>query len=295
MPGHLLEIAYTFGGRRAPALAVSMARPRQLEGRMLAALDAARNRRVPGVRVRAAWPAVAAALLLPLAGATATVVAGRSRRRVGSIGGMRQASAPPQHEDALAPALKTCGVSRLAASAGATSVVRRGACGIAQESAARHVGDPSDRDAKAPSTCGWSELNSSSGTNVPIERLEGLTAAQLTGAGGPVQFRLRRDAGTFTFEGVVRNGVGAGTFSFTPDPNFPAELAKRGFARPTAREQYQMARHDIGFAFVDELNKQGYAKPQTSELVRAGQHGVQRRPICARWARSATGSARSSR
>src|SRR5205085_2589104 len=31
--GHLLEIAYSFGGRRAPALAVCMARPRQLEGR----------------------------------------------------------------------------------------------------------------------------------------------------------------------------------------------------------------------------------------------------------------------
>ena len=47
MPDHLLEIAYSFGSHRAPALAVSMARPRQLEGRMLAALDAARNRRVP--------------------------------------------------------------------------------------------------------------------------------------------------------------------------------------------------------------------------------------------------------
>ena len=45
--GHLLEIAYSFGGHRAPALAVSMARPRQLEGRMLAALDAARNRAFP--------------------------------------------------------------------------------------------------------------------------------------------------------------------------------------------------------------------------------------------------------
>ena len=37
--GHLLEIAYSLGRRGAPALAVSMARPRQLEGRMLAALD----------------------------------------------------------------------------------------------------------------------------------------------------------------------------------------------------------------------------------------------------------------
>lgn len=113
-------------------------------------------------------------------------------------------------------------------------------------------------------------MNSSSESNIPVERLEGLTAAHLAGEGGPIQFRLRRDAGTFTFEGVLRRGVGAGTFSFTPDPGFPAELQKRGFARPSAREQYQMARHDVGYAFVDELNNQGYAKPQTSELVRAG-------------------------
>ena len=118
------------------------------------------------------------------------------------------------------------------------------------------------------------ELNSSSGSDVPIDRLEGLTTAQLTGAGGPVQFRLRRDAGTFTFEGVIRSGIGAGTFSFTPDPNFPAELAKRGFARPTALEQYQMARHDIGLCVHRRIEQAGYAKPETSELVRAGQHGV---------------------
>ena len=118
------------------------------------------------------------------------------------------------------------------------------------------------------------ELNSSNGSNVPVDQLEGLTAAQLAGPGGPVQFRIRRDAGTFTFEGVLRNRVAAGTFSFSPNPSFPAELAKRGFGQPTAREQYQMARHDIGFAFIDELSKQGYAKPPIAEIVRAGQHGV---------------------
>src|SRR5215203_2064083 len=71
---HLLEIAYAFGGDRAPALAVSMARPRQLEGRMLAALDAARNRSVPDWPVRLAGAAVAAALFLPVATATSAVV-----------------------------------------------------------------------------------------------------------------------------------------------------------------------------------------------------------------------------
>ena len=45
--GHLLEIAYSLGGGRTPALAVGMARRGQLEGRLLAVLDAARNRKAP--------------------------------------------------------------------------------------------------------------------------------------------------------------------------------------------------------------------------------------------------------
>jgi bla regulator protein BlaR1 len=72
--GHLLELAYSLGGHRAPALAVHMARSRQLEGRLLAVLDTARNRATPALRSRLAGLAIMAALLLPLAGAEATVV-----------------------------------------------------------------------------------------------------------------------------------------------------------------------------------------------------------------------------
>jgi beta-lactamase regulating signal transducer with metallopeptidase domain len=265
--GHLLEIAYTFGNHRAPALAVSMARPRQLEGRMLAVLDAARNHSVPALRVRVAVAAVAAALLFPLAGARAAVVPMEEVVAVDPHAGLTSAASAPvpaaQENPAVIGELKAREFIRTAAKA----------IGIAQE---RLPGTWEIRPSQTQGTVHLRlvEVNSSSGTNVPIERLEGLTAAQLAGAGGPVQFRVRRDAGIFTFEGVIRNGVGAGTFSFAADQNFPAELAKRGFARPTADEQYQMARHDIGYAFLDELNTQGYAKPQTSELVRAGQHGV---------------------
>jgi len=73
--GHLLEIAYTLGSQRAPALAVTMARPRQLEGRMLAVLDGARNRSMPAWRMRVAGAAIAAALVVPLASATSRVAA----------------------------------------------------------------------------------------------------------------------------------------------------------------------------------------------------------------------------
>ena len=280
---HLLEIAYSFGGRRAPALAVCMARPRQLEGRMLAALDAHRNRRVPSRRARLGALSLVTVVLAALGAARPVVTT---------------AAAPPSGTERHWPVAAATSADVDAATAALIGEMKQQTKAIvhlpldgmkevraAARAAASLIGVPQENvpgtweirptDSKATVHLRIVELNSSTGTNVPVDQLEGLTGAQLTGAGGPVQFKVRRDAGTFTFEGIVRNGVGAGTFTFAADPSFPDQMAKRGFARPTAAEQYQMARHDIGFAFVDELTKQGYGKPQTSELVRAGQHGVQ--------------------
>jgi beta-lactamase regulating signal transducer with metallopeptidase domain len=232
--GHLLEIAYSLSGDRAPALVVSMARPRQLEGRVLAALDGGTNRRVPAFRAWMTSGAIAASLLVPLA------------------------AARPAPTAANVPAPEN---------------------GRSSENAAGQNPQPGTWEIRPATADGTVHLrlfeqNSQTGTNVRIDQLEGLTAGQLTGNGGPVTFRIRRDAGTFTFEGIIRNGVGAGTFSFAPDPKFPAEMARRGFAQPTSAEQYELARYDVGYAFIDELTRQGYTKPSTSELVRTGQHGV---------------------
>jgi beta-lactamase regulating signal transducer with metallopeptidase domain len=262
--GHLLEIAYSFGDHRASAIAVSMARPNQLESRMLAALDDGRNRTVPAPRERAAGTLIAAAVLLGIAGATPTLDASDPE---GERPGVTDAASQPARP--LARVLTDL-------SGGAQSTLRTAAAAAIRTAQENLPGTwelrPTEKEGVVHLRL--TELNSSNGSNVPVDQLEGLTAAQLAGPGGPVQFKIRRDAGTLTFEGVLRNRVAAGTFSFSPNPTFPAELAKRGFAQPTAREQYQMARHDIGFAFVDELSKQGYAKPPTAELVRAGQHGV---------------------
>jgi beta-lactamase regulating signal transducer with metallopeptidase domain len=230
--GHLLEIAYSLGGQRAPALAVSMARPNQLEGRLRAALDPARNRRSPGRVALVTLGAVASLAVMTLAGATPV-----------SLETTPPEPAPPaQRSDA--PQDDGIGTWEL-------------------------------RPATTPGLVRLrlAERNNSHSSDVPLASLEGLTEARLAGS-GPVQFRVTRDAGTLQFDGVLRNGVGAGTFSFTPNPAFPAELAKRGFAKPTPREQYQLARADIGYAFLDELNRLGYAKPDTAGLVTAGQHGV---------------------
>ena len=265
--GHLLDIAYTFGGRPSFALAVTMARRQQLEGRLIAALDEARNRRAPARRTCLAATAAAIALLVAVAGARATVVAQPES-------GSSVQAAPVTPAAPRANGADLAGVGQRINDVAGTLV--RAAASMIQD---LQAGLPGTWEIRPTGTAGTVHLrlvetNSSSGTNVPIAQLEGLAPAQLTGPGGPVQFRLRRDAGTFAFEGVVRSGVGAGTFTFAPDAAFPDAMAKRGFARPTATEQYQLARHDIGFAFVDELTRQGYSKPQTSELVRAGQHGI---------------------
>jgi beta-lactamase regulating signal transducer with metallopeptidase domain len=283
--GHLLEIAYSFGGHRAPALAVTMARPRQLEGRMLAALDAARNRRLPSFRTRIALAAAATVLLVSVAVAMPALtpvipaeppapsdvwLAPDEQPRQEIVATTEAAKRITKQELKDIADLPLLGLKEVGAGVRALA----GAFGVPQENT------PGTWEIRPTDTKGVVHLriverNSSNGTNVAIEQLEGLTGAQLTGPGGPVKFTVRRDAGTFNFEGVMRSGVGAGTFTFILNPNFAAELAKRGFTKPTEFEQYQLARHDVGYAFLDELNRQGYTKPQTADLVRAGQHGVQ--------------------
>ena len=268
--GHLLEIAYSLNGQSAPALAVGMARPRQLEGRMIAALDEARNRAVPSVRVRMAGACAAAALLLVLAGARPTSVAA--------------ATTLDSYEPTQLPAVADTGgkaASHIHIHDKPTfgQILRTALVGASEAMGVPDRQRPGTWEMKTSDTPGMvrlrvTEEDSSSQTDVPVAQLDGLTGLRLESTNGPVQFKLRRDAGTFTFDGIVKNGVGAGTFEFTPDPAFAEGLAKRGFSRPTPAEQYQLARSDVGYAFLDELNAQGYAKPQTADLVRAGQHGV---------------------
>ncbi len=235
----LLELAYTLGNRRAPALAVSMAASSQIEGRMLAVLDDGRNRTTPAWPFRALVAVTAIALVIPFA--VATAAAGRSNLPLASTAerplafAQRAALAAPQNP----------GTWEIRAGADTRTVHLR-----------------------------LSEGDGSYGSTVDVDQLSGLPASMLTGAGGQVQFTLRRDAGSFHFEGIFRSGVGAGTYTFAPSTDFAGALEKRGFARPTPAEQYFFARANFSFAFLDELTAQKYARPDLPQLIRALQHGV---------------------
>ncbi len=211
--GHLLDVAYTLGGARSNALAVGMARRSQLEGRMLAVLDTARNRALPGRGLRLAMAAAAMAALIPLAVATVSseplaVEAGPGDPPpiAAQTTSADVAPQPARSKAELKPAPWARAVNALAEQA--SNLVR--GSGSWTISPSRPPGEVHLE---------MREGRSQSGRTMKLAALEGLTEAQLT-TGGPVKFVLRRDAGTFTFEGTARDGHGGGTFSFAASQTF---------------------------------------------------------------------------
>src|SRR5258705_5006967 len=119
-----------------------------------------------------------------------------------------------------------------------------------------------------------SRRHGSTSFGVRPTELRGLPLSQLSSYSGPARFQLVRDAGTFNFEGQLRDGHGTGFFTFSPDSRFPQQLASRGYERPTADQQYWLAMHDVGYAMVDELRPQKYDRPCVAHLEVMGIHGA---------------------
>jgi len=235
--GHLLELAHSLGSAPAPATALGMARARQLESRLLAVLDAARNRATLGPRTRAVALAIGIAVLIPLAAVRAAVV---SR----DIPVTTAAAAPKTPAIAIqSPDLAGTWEARVSRDPGMIQITVRTEHGA-------------------------------HGRTVRIDQLQGVTADQISAPNSTVRFPIRREAGTFNVDGVCRRGVCAGTYTFEPDQAFAAALAQRGLARPTPRQQMDLALADVGIAFLDELARNGYAKPDLPDMIRAAQHGV---------------------
>ncbi len=106
-----------------------------------------------------------------------------------------------------------------------------------------------------------------------------LAANQLAGltAGPEVGFDLRRDAGTFhfegRFEGAGEGSQGTGFFTFEGDPAYIGQMANLGY---TLRDDRLMeyAAFDVSYNFVLGLLDLGYGKLTGDRLVELRIHGV---------------------
>ena len=235
--GHLLELAHSLGSAPAPATTLSMARARQLESRLLAVLDAARNRGALHTRGRAIALAIAVAVLFPLAALRAAVVprdiTTSERAALGSAAPLSTQASDLSGTWELHPSREP---------------------GMVQVTVRTDHG--------------------SHGRTVRLDQLPGVTAEQISASSSTVRFPIRREAGTFNVEGVCRRGVCAGTYTFAPSQTFASQLAARGLTTPTPQEQMELALADTGIAFLDTLAANGYARPDLPGVIRATRHGI---------------------
>ena len=109
----------------------------------------------------------------------------------------------------------------------------------------------------------------------PIAELQGITFEQLASEpGGPVGFRLGREAGTIECRGVARRYHGTGDCRFLANADFAAALARQGYGQASERQLFSLAFYGIGQAWLDELRRQGYERPDVAALAKAADHGV---------------------
>lgn len=83
----------------------------------------------------------------------------------------------------------------------------------------------------------------------------------------PVDFYVRREAGTFHFTGTAGGGSGSGDFTFTPDRAFADGLTSRGLQFDDAAAVMTAASVDLTLAYIDSIHASGYPQLGFNHLV----------------------------
>lgn len=116
------------------------------------------------------------------------------------------------------------------------------------------------------------------GSNFNYSDLQGLSREQAT-SGGAVRFSLVREAGTIECEGTFQNNKGAGSFRFTPNPQFVAAMKTRGFDfeadssrgknQNTEESLFAATTLNVTTALADDLNSANFGKLEVEDLFKA--------------------------
>lgn len=290
--GHLLEIARTF---RAPRLgtAIAMARPSQLEMRMLAALDTARVRTAPAARMRRVGALATAVLLVPLAAAQAVPVSEEPLVPEPFLRGETAAHLAVAAERPKADELVLGGDAAAGPGGQEVLMVGEGAAAPAPEAAVEPVSSLTSAQWTLASQEGtWTAIrqadtqlqlslhwNSSTwGRSFDRAELRGLTESEIDSPSStPVAFRIEREAGRFEFEGSFQEGRGAGHFRFHPNRGFAETLRTLGIERGgqvTDRELIRLAIADVSTARIREFTALGFSALSVENLIELAIHNV---------------------
>jgi hypothetical protein len=109
-----------------------------------------------------------------------------------------------------------------------------------------------------------------------FDDLQGLSRSQT--AGGKVNFRLVREAGTIDCEGIFVNGKGSGSFRFDAHPEYVTAMRSRGFdfEKTTVKQEDQSEERllsaaliNVTTALADDLKSAGFGDMDVNDLFKA--------------------------
>lgn len=89
-----------------------------------------------------------------------------------------------------------------------------------------------------------------------------------------VHFTIARDAGTIECEGFLKNGDGAGLFTFNPNSRYSSEMQSLGFSGISGDEQLAFAIHDVSLDFARQMKSLGIQSLDADKLMAFRIHGV---------------------
>jgi hypothetical protein len=123
----------------------------------------------------------------------------------------------------------------------------------------------------------WNEdhhFSSSSDWNIgDLRGLDWTTDGNRTGK-HDVHFTIARDAGTVDCEGFVRDGAGAGLFTFRSNPQYSREMDALGFSGVDEERLFSFAIHDVSLAFARDIKAAGVSGVDADDLRKFRIHGV---------------------
>ena len=117
--------------------------------------------------------------------------------------------------------------------------------------------------------------SSTNSSSFPVKGFLGLSRAQMDSPEGVmVRFQMVRDAGTLACEGYFKRGNGAGTFTFSQDPNFISEMRKMAYTGLNSEMLFAMAAHNVSLDYVRGLRSLKAAPSLADDLISMRIRGV---------------------
>jgi len=89
-----------------------------------------------------------------------------------------------------------------------------------------------------------------------------------------VRFRIARDAGAIEAEGFLKDGSGAGLFTFHGNAQYSNEMSALGFSDVTADDLFAYTIHDVSLDFVRGIKAAGVSGLDAHKLIAFRIHGV---------------------